>query len=82
MGIFLFWLLYTICAVLMWMILFKQYDLKTGERIKHPLWMYIIAFILFLIPVLNFAVCIVYFIYNDVENGRKICYKSFLNKKY
>lgn len=101
MGIFLFWLHYIVAAIILYHILrclyvkgnvdksrYRWEYTKTNndERLKHPLWLVLIFFIVFLIPVLNIIILSAYLAFRatceDGESGNPYYCKSALTKKY
>ena len=101
MGILIFWLQYVVAGILLYHILrciyikkdtdtrgYKTKYRKTenDERLKHPLWLLIIAFIILTIPFLNIFVFGFYLSHKVIcESGEEYnpyyC-KSAFTKKY
>jgi len=101
MGILIFWLQYVIAGILLYHILrclyikkdvdtrsykTKYHKTENDERLKHPLWLLIIAFVILTIPVLNIFAFGLYLshklICEDGEECNPYYCKSSFTKKY
>ena len=100
-GIILFWLHYIIAAIILYHILrclyvkgnasgngYRNTYHKTDndERLKHPLWLVLIFFTVFLVPILNLIALPAYLAFRviceDGEDKNPYYCKSALTKKY
>ncbi len=91
-GIFLYYLWVLVFLYLSYVLLFcayysdkpvyKKFENRKGEKVKFPIWLYVVAVIIAFTPFFNFmcsiAVCIWMYQMSDEE---EVIYKTFLFKK-
>lgn len=87
MGIFIFILHYIIAIILLYTILFCSHETEyehgkyvmKKERLKYPLWLFLVGILILFIPVFNIIAYIIFIA--GMSSDDKVYFNSFLNKK-